>query len=83
MDINTWQQIVGYIAMILLVVSFIPKKMKTVRIVNLIACMFFVGYGILLDWAWPLIISNVAVCCVQIYHLFFAKAKQDEGTIQT
>ncbi len=81
MDINTWQQIVGYIAMTLLVVSFIPKQMKTVRVVNLIACMFFVVYGILLS-AWPIVISNVAVCCVQIYHLFFAKAKQDEGKIE-
>ena len=81
MDINIWQHIFGYIAMTLLVVSFIPKQMKTVRVVNLIACMFFVVYGILLS-AWPIVISNVAVCCVQIYHLFFAKAKQDEGKIE-
>ncbi|MFV0391917.1 MAG: YgjV family protein [Paludibacteraceae bacterium] len=64
--------IFGYIAMTLLVVSFIPKQMKTVRVVNLIACMFFVVYGILLQ-AWPIVISNLAVCCVQIYHLFIAK----------
>lgn len=61
--------------MTLLVVSFIPKKMKVVRSINLVACMFFVGYGILLGWAWPIIISNVAVCCVQAYHLFIAKEK--------
>ncbi|NLO70644.1 MAG: uroporphyrinogen decarboxylase [Porphyromonadaceae bacterium] len=75
MDASIWTNIIGYIAMTLLVISFIPKQIKTVRIVNLIACMFFVGYGILLGWAWPIIISNVAVCCVQIYHLFFAKQK--------
>ncbi|MBP8903471.1 MAG: YgjV family protein [Paludibacteraceae bacterium] len=73
MDIKIWEQIIGYIAMTLLVISFIPKKMKVVRVINLIACMFFLVYGILLGWAWPIIISNIAVCCVQVYHLFIAK----------
>lgn len=63
----------GYIAMTLLVISFIPKKMKTVRAVNLVACSFFIVYGILLGWAWPIIISNIAVCGLQAYHLFWAK----------
>lgn len=65
--------IVGYIAMTLLVVSFIPKQIKTVRIINLIACLFFILYGILLGWKYPLIISNLMVCLVQLYYLFFAK----------
>lgn len=73
MDSSVLENVFGYIAMSLLVVSFIPKNMKVVRIINLIACMFFVGYGILLGWTWPIIISNVAVCCVQVYHLFIAK----------
>lgn len=64
--------VIGYIAMTLLVVSFIPKKMIVIRIINLIACLFFIGYGILLGWAWPLIISNGAVSLVQIYHLILA-----------
>ena len=70
MDINIWQNLIGYTAMTLLVISFIPKKIKVVRTVNLIACMFFVAYGVLLGWAWPIIISNLAVCGVQIYHIF-------------
>ena len=72
-DSSVLENVFGYIAMSLLVVSFIPKNMKVVRIIKLIACMFFVGYGILLGWTWPIIISNVAVCCVQVYHLFIAK----------
>ena len=73
MDSSVLENVFGYIAMSLLVVSFIPKNMKVVRIINLIACMFFIGYGILLGWTWPIIISNMAVCCVQVYHLFIAK----------
>ena len=75
MNADIWENIIGYIAMTLLVVSFIPKKMNDIRFINLIACVFFIGYGILLGWAWPIIISNLAVCCVQIYHLFIAKSK--------
>lgn len=72
---NILTNIFGYIAMTLLVISFIPKKMKVVRTVNLIACGFFIVYGILLS-ALPIVISNVAVCTVQIYHLFFAKSNK-------
>lgn len=74
-----WTPIFGYIAMTLLVVSFIPKKMKTVRTINLIACSFFIGYGILLNWAWPIIISNIAVCAVQSYHLFLFKSRNEKS----
>ena len=76
MDANIWTNIIGYIAMTLLVVSFLPKDIKVVRSVNLVACAFFVGYGVLLGWAWPIIISNIAVCCVQFYHLFIAKSRK-------
>ena len=78
---NILTDIFGYIAMTLLVVSFIPKKMTVVRTVNLIACTFFVVYGFLLS-AWPIIISNIAVCAVQIYHLFFAKNKANAKTLE-
>ena len=82
MDANIWQHLIGYTAMTLLVVSFIPKKIKVVRTINLIACMFFVAYGVLLGWAWPIIISNLAVCGVQIYHLFFVKEKKVDDTAE-
>lgn len=69
-----WKDIAGYLAMTLLIISVVPKQLKTVRIINLLASTFFVIYGFLfVPYAWPIIISNFAVCCIQIYHLFFAK----------
>ena len=73
MDTKTLTDILGYIAMTLLVISFIPKQIKTVRLINLFACAFFVVYGIMLGWMWPIIISNLAVCSIQFYHLFIRK----------
>lgn len=70
-----FKDIAGYLAMALLIISVVPKKLKTVRIINLFASFFFVVYGILLGWAWPIIISNFCVCCIQIYHLFLVKTK--------
>lgn len=70
------KDITGYLAMTLLIISVIPKRLKMVRIINLFASTFFVIYGILLGWAWPIIISNLAVCSIQIYHLFMVKNKE-------
>lgn len=42
------------------------------RYVNSIGCLFFVAYGLLLD-SWPIIITNVAIVCVNLYYLFINK----------
>ncbi len=68
-------ELIGYIAMAFLVVSFLPKQIRRIRIINCIGCTFFVLYGILLGWKWPLIVSNGLIALIQIYHLFFAKNK--------
>lgn len=60
---------VGYLAMAFLVISFIPTKLNQVRILNLAGCIFFVLYGYLLGWRWPIIISNGLVAIIQVYHL--------------
>jgi uncharacterized protein with PQ loop repeat len=65
-------EIVGYLAMTFLVVSFIPKQIKKVRYINLVACLFFIVYGIMLGFKWPIIVSNGVVCLIQAYHLFFS-----------
>jgi uncharacterized protein with PQ loop repeat len=66
-------ELIGYLAMTLLIISFIPKKMRLVRWINLSACLTFVVYGVFLDMALPLIISNAIVSMIQIYHLFLLK----------
>ena len=66
-------EIVGYFAMTFLVLSFIPNQVKPIRIINLVGCLFFVAYGILLGWKFPIIISNGLIAIIQVYHLIFAK----------
>jgi len=66
-------EIIGYFAMAFLVLSFIPKQIKIIRIINLISCAFFVLYGILLGWKFPIIISNGLVAIIQLYHLLIVR----------
>ena len=61
-------EIVGYFAMTFLVLSFIPKQILRIRVINLIGCLFFVAYGIKLQ-AWPVAISNGFVAIIKVYHL--------------
>ena len=60
---------VGYAASFFVVLSFILKKLKNIRIVNLIGCFLFVLYGIFNGYLWPVIIPNGFLCFIQVYHL--------------
>ncbi|HTN67890.1 MAG TPA: hypothetical protein VLZ33_00345 [Dysgonamonadaceae bacterium] len=62
-------EIVGYFAMTFLVLSFIPKQVTRIRIINFIGSVLFVVYGVLLGWKWPLIVSNGLIAIIQVYHL--------------
>jgi hypothetical protein len=62
-------QIIGYTASTLLIISFILKDITKLRVMNSFGCAFFIAYGILLDWNWPIIIPNAFIIGVNIYHL--------------
>ncbi len=60
---------VGYAASFFVVLSFVLKDLRKVRVVNLIGCIFFVIYGIYSGMLWPIIIPNAILCFIQAYHL--------------
>ena len=61
--------IVGYLASIILLVSFLMKDIRTLRIINSIGCLLFVVYGVLLNFSIPIIITNAAISCINGYYL--------------
>lgn len=63
----------GYTASFFIVLSFLLKNIRHIRIINLIGCVFFVIYGVLLGMLWPIIIPNAVICFVQVYYLIFDK----------
>lgn len=68
MDINA-TDLVGYLASLLLMISFTLKKLTPLRMVNTAGCIFFVIYGFMLETAWPIIITNGFIASVNLYHL--------------
>lgn len=65
--------LVGYMAMALLLVSFMMKDVTKLRIVNSFGCAFFVAYGVMLVTSWPIIITNSAIISINLYYLLVKK----------
>ena len=72
LEINA-TEFVGYLAMVVLLISFLMKNIRHLRMLNSIACAFFVAYGFMLATSWPIIISNAAIMGINIYYLFLKK----------
>jgi len=60
---------VGYLASLVLMISFLMKNINTLRIINSIGAILFVVYGIMLVTSWPIIITNTFILGVNIYYL--------------
>ncbi len=66
---------VGYLASLVLIISFMMKNVNTLRIVNSIGALLFVLYGIMLAISWPIIITNGFILLLNIYYLTFKRTK--------
>ena len=60
---------VGYLASLVLMVSFLMKNINTLRIINSTGCLLFVVYGFMLATSWPIIISNAFILGVNAFYL--------------
>mgnify|MGYP000887613429 FL=1 len=61
---------VGYAAMATVLVSFLMKSVKKLRLINSLGCLFFVIYGFLLEpLSMPIIITNTAILIINLYYL--------------
>jgi hypothetical protein len=68
-ELTEW---VGYLAMTVLLVSFMMKNVTKLRVINSIGCLFFVIYGSLIS-QYPIVITNAAIILINFYYLFFKK----------
>jgi hypothetical protein len=60
---------VGYLASLVLMISFLMKNINTLRIVNSVGALLFVVYGFMLVTSWPIIISNAFILGVNAFYL--------------
>ena len=66
---NQFSEYVGYLASLLVLISFLMKNLSTLRIINSIGAILFVVYGIMLAISWPIIITNAFILMANIYYL--------------
>lgn len=66
---DTLTLISAWLAPTFVILSFLLKKIESIRTVNLIGCIFFVIYGILKGFLLPVIIPNGLLACIQVYFL--------------
>jgi uncharacterized protein with PQ loop repeat len=64
---------VGYAASLGVLLSFLMRDIKTLRLVNSVGCLLFVVYGVLLS-SIPIVITNVAILLINFYYLFLKKS---------
>jgi hypothetical protein len=67
---------VGYLASFALIISFMMKKINTLRVINSIGALLFIVYGVMLDISWPIIITNGFILLANIFYL--AKKKYNQ-----
>lgn len=66
--IENYIEWIGYVASFFVAASFTFKKIKTLRIVSIIGCIFFVIYGYLIG-SIPVMITNSFITIMNIYFL--------------
>lgn len=71
-SITEW---VGYLASVALIISFMMKNVKTLRIINSVGAVLFIIYGYMLHTSWPIIITNVFILLTNIYYLTIKRYK--------
>lgn len=73
-------ELLGYAASIFVALSLVMVSLVKLRIINLIGCLFFVAYGVLIQ-AWPIVATNGFIVCVNVYYLI-RMFRQDTSSFQ-
>lgn len=68
-------EIIGYIASAIVLISFLMKNIKKLRIINTAGCLIFIVYGVLLNFSIPIIITNAVIVGINIYFLIKMKTR--------
>ena len=88
MSMSTIFEIIGYTGSALVLISFMMVSVYKLRIVNMMGSFFCVVYGILIG-AYPTVVMNLALVCINVYYLLkmknttknydLVRVKGDEG----
>lgn len=70
-------EVIGLIASIFVLVSFIPKEIRLIRCINIIGCIIWVIYGLLIE-ALSVWVMNFLVMIIHLFHLIKDNKEHNE-----
>jgi hypothetical protein len=71
MTIDT-TEVIGFIGSAVVLISFLFKDIKYLRVINTIGCGIFIAYGFMLQTSWPIVFTNVCIVVINSYFLLKA-----------
>jgi len=76
-NIAVW---IGYLASLCLIISLVVTTNIKFRFYNLLGCLFFVIYALMLG-AWPVFITNAILLVINIYYLYQLNNREEKFDI--
>lgn len=61
-------ELIGYAGSVIVVISLTMRSVVKLRLINLVASLLFIAYGLLIN-AWPIFILNCLIMVINIYYL--------------
>lgn len=68
-------EIIGYVASIIVILSFLMKNIIKLRIITSVGCLLFVVYGVLINYSIPVILTNSVIAVINVYFLIQYRIK--------
>jgi len=75
-----WQELIGYLAPVFIVLSMMQSNVKKIRILMIAGCITFVIYGVLVS-AWPVVVANALIGVVTGFYLFKSQDVKKEFSL--
>ena len=61
-------ELIGTLASVIVLLGFTQKENKTIRAINIIGCILFVIYGLLIN-AFSIWFLNATLILIHVYHI--------------
>ena len=75
MEYFSFTEIIGYLALAVVLLSFLMRDVEKLRMVNIVGCSLFVAYGVFLGFSIPIIVTNIAIAIINLVYLIKSKKK--------
>lgn len=71
-------EVIGWIATVFIILSFIQRDMFRLRLLSLVGALFWTMYG-LISGSWSIVFLNVVVSIIQMYWVFKIRLNKSES----